>query len=175
MDTLIDAAARLRRSQPDLVVAIAGGGRDRKRLEARAGHLGAPVRFLGRVPDEQLPAAYGCGDVFAMLCRNRWAGLEQEGFGIVFVEAAACGVPSVAGDSGGAAEAVADGETGIVVRRPDDAEQVADALTRLLDDDELRTRMGAAARTRAETEFSYDGLAARLDGALLDLERNSRQ
>jgi phosphatidylinositol alpha-1,6-mannosyltransferase len=170
MDTLIDAAARLRRSHPDLVVAIAGSGRDRKRLETRAGRLGAPVRFLGRVPDEQLPAAYGCGDVFAMLCRNRWAGLEQEGFGIVFVEAAACGVPSVAGDSGGAAEAVADGETGIVVQQPDDAEQVAAALARLLDDDALRARMGAAARTRAETQFSYDRLAARLDAALSDLE-----
>jgi phosphatidylinositol alpha-1,6-mannosyltransferase len=171
MDMLIDAAARLRHSHPDLIVAIAGSGRDRKRLETRAGQLGAPVRFLGRVPDEQLPAAYGCGDVFAMLCRNRWAGLEQEGFGIVFVEAAACGVPSVAGDSGGAAEAVADGETGVVVHRPDNAEEVASALTRLLDDDELRTRMGVAARIRAETEFSYDGLAARLDTALLGLER----
>ena len=106
-----------------------------------------------------------------MLCRNRWGGLEQEGFGIVFVEAAACGVPSVAGDSGGAAEAVADGETGIVVGRPDDAEAVATALARLLDDDAQRARMGAAARRRAETEFSNDYLAARLDGALLELER----
>ena len=170
MDTLIDAAARMRRTHPDLVVAIAGGGRDRKRLEQRAGHLGAPVRFLGRVPDEQLAAAYGCGDVFAMLCRNRWGGLEQEGFGIVFVEAAACAVPSVAGDSGGAAEAVADGETGIVVRRPDDADEVVRALTRLLDDDTLRASMGAAARRRAETEFSYDHLASKLDAALLALE-----
>jgi phosphatidylinositol alpha-1,6-mannosyltransferase len=122
------------------------------------------------VPDELLPAAYGCGDLFAMLCRNRWAGLEQEGFGIVFVEAAACAVPSVAGDSGGAAEAVADGETGVVVRAPDDPELVADALAGLLDDDELRARMGAAARRRAESEFSYGGLATRLDRALLELE-----
>ena len=77
------------------------------------------MRFLGRVPNDDLPALYGCADVYTMLCRNRWGGLEQEGFGIVFLEAAACGVPQVAGDSGGAAEAVADGETGIVVRRPD--------------------------------------------------------
>ncbi len=73
------------------------------------------MRFCGRVPDEDLPDLYGCGDVFAMLCRNRWAGLEQEGFGIVFLEAAAAGVPAVAGESGGAAEAVAAGETGLVV------------------------------------------------------------
>jgi phosphatidylinositol alpha-1,6-mannosyltransferase len=170
MDVLIDAAARLRRSHPDLIVGIAGGGRDRSRLEARAGRLGAPVRFLGRVPDEQLPAAYGCADVFAMLCRNRWAGLEQEGFGIVFVEAAACGVPSIAGDSGGAADAVSDGETGLVVAEPNDADVVASALARLLDDDDLRARMGAQARQRADTEFSYDRLAAILDAALSALE-----
>ncbi|MEY2568872.1 MAG: phosphatidyl-myo-inositol dimannoside synthase [Actinomycetota bacterium] len=167
MDVLIDAAAHLRRSHPDLVIAIAGDGRDRKRLEARAGREGAPVRFLGRVADELLPAVYGCADVFAMLCRNRWAGLEQEGFGIVFVEAAACGVPSVAGDSGGAAEAVAADETGFVVREPRDAKAVASALARVLDDDALRSRMGRAARTRAAAEFTYDHLATVLDDALL--------
>jgi phosphatidylinositol alpha-1,6-mannosyltransferase len=170
MDVLIDAAGRLRRSHPDLVVAIAGAGRDRRRLEARAARAGAPVQFLGRVPDALLPAAYGCADVFAMVCRNRWAGLEQEGFGIVFVEAAACGVPSVAGDSGGAAEAVADGETGLVVGDPTDAGAVARALSRLLDDDAERARMGAAARLRAETDFAYDALGARLDAALVALE-----
>jgi phosphatidylinositol alpha-1,6-mannosyltransferase len=97
--------------------------------------------------------------------------LEQEGFGIVFLEAAACGVPSVAGDSGGAAEAVVDGETGLVVARPRNAAAVADALAQLLDDADRRAAMAAAARARAESEFSYDRLAARLDAALLDLER----
>jgi phosphatidylinositol alpha-1,6-mannosyltransferase len=101
-----------------------------------------------------------------MLCRNRWGGLEQEGFGIVFVEAAACGVPQVAGDSGGAAEAVADGETGFVVRRPENVDDVVAALTTLLDDPALRARMGVAARQRAETEFSYDVLAQRLGHSL---------
>ena len=84
--------------------------------------------MLGRVPDDDLAELYGCADVFAMLCRNRWGGLEQEGFGIVFLEAAACGVPQVAGDSGGAAEAVADGETGLVVGRPSDVSAVTAAL-----------------------------------------------
>ena len=69
-----------------------------------------------------------------MACRTRWGGLEQEGFGIVFVEAAACGVPQVAGDSGGAAEAVDDGVTGLVVRRPEDPREVAAAFEALLDD-----------------------------------------
>jgi phosphatidylinositol alpha-1,6-mannosyltransferase len=131
--------------------------------------LGAPVRFLGRVSGDVLPRLYGCADVFAMLCRNRWGGLEQEGFGIVFAEAAACGVPSVAGDSGGSAEAVAHEETGFVVD-PTDADAVVGALARLLDDDDLRSRLGEAARTRAEEEFAYDRLARRLDATLVDLE-----
>jgi phosphatidylinositol alpha-1,6-mannosyltransferase len=113
------------------------------------------------VADADLPALYGCADVFAMLCRDRWGGLEAEGYGIVFVEAAACGVPSVAGRSGGSAEAVVDGETGFVVE-PRDVGAVRAALDRLLRDDELRARMAAAARTRAATELSYDALAARL-------------
>ncbi len=110
-----------------------------------AAQLDAPVTFLGRVDHDDLPRLFGCADVFTMLCRNRWGGLEQEGFGIVFVEAAACGVPQVAGDSGGAAEAVDDGVTGIVIRRPDnEATAVPDAVaafTRLLDDPTLRHRM----------------------------------
>src|SRR5581483_884109 len=109
-----------------------------------------------------LPAAYACADVFAMLCRNRWAGLEQEGFGIVFVEAAACGVPSVAGQSGGSAEAVVDGETGAVVGDPRDVAAVAAALASLLDDPATRRRMGTAARARAAAEFDNDVLARRL-------------
>jgi phosphatidylinositol alpha-1,6-mannosyltransferase len=165
-DTAIRAAAALRRARPDLILAIAGGGRDRQRLERLAAELDAPVRFLGRVSNDELPLLYGCGDVYAMVCRNRWGGLEQEGFGIVFVEAAACGVPQVAGDSGGAAEAVADGETGIVVRHPDDHHAVARAFVELLDDPARRQQMGEAARLRAVTEFSYDVLAKRLGDAL---------
>ncbi|MFT3854916.1 MAG: glycosyltransferase family 4 protein [Ilumatobacteraceae bacterium] len=165
-DTAIRAVARLRRSRPDLVLAISGGGRDERRLRRLAAELDAPVRFLGRVSNEDLPLLYGCGDVYAMLCRNRWGGLEQEGFGIVFLEAAACGVPQVAGASGGAAEAVADGETGIVVRRPDDPREVAAAFARLLDDPAAARQMGIAARERAVAEFSYDVLAERLGRAL---------
>lgn len=170
VDVVVEAAARLAADRPRLTVLVAGSGRDRPRLERLVTRTSAPVRFLGRVPDDDLPRLLGCADVFAMVCRNRWAGLEQEGFGIVFLEAAACGVPQVAGDSGGAAEAVADGETGIVVQRPTDAFEVADALRRLLDDDAGRARMGEAARQRAVDDFDYDGLAARLDATLRQLE-----
>jgi len=165
-DTLIRASARLKVSHPDLTVAICGGGRDAKRLGRLADELQAPVRFLGRLPDGDMPSVFAMGDVFAMLCRSRWAGLEQEGFGIVFLEAAAAGVAQVAGRSGGAAEAVLEDETGLVVNRPQDVADVAAALARLLDDVGGRTTMGARARHRAEEHFTYDGLAARLGDAL---------
>ena len=165
-DTAIRAAALLQRSRPDLVLAIAGGGRDEERLKALAEQLGAPVRFLGRVSNEDLPLLYGCADVYTMLCRNRWGGLEQEGFGIVFLEAAACGVPQVAGRSGGAHEAVEHGVTGLVVDTPDDPRAVAAAFEELLDDPERARRMGVAGRERAVREFSYDVLAHRLGVSL---------
>ena len=165
-DTAIRAAARLRLTRPDLLLVIAGAGRDRDRLERLATELDAPVRFLGRVPNEDLPSLYACADIFTMLCRNRWGGLEQEGFGIVFVEAASCGVPQVAGDSGGAAEAVADGETGVVISDPENVQSVVDAFSLLLDDDALRARMGERSRQRALDEFAYDVLARRLGETL---------
>jgi phosphatidyl-myo-inositol dimannoside synthase len=174
MDVLIRAAALLAPGRPDLCVAIAGSGRDRARLERLVASTVAPVRLLGRVPHEDLPALYGSADVFAMLCRNRWGGLEQEGFGIVFLEAAATGVPQVAGDSGGAAEAVVDGTTGLVVGDPTDARAVADHLARLLDDPAARQRMGTAGRARAEADFSYDVLAGRLGAALAAWEAAGR-
>jgi len=128
--------------------------------------LQAPVRLLGRVGHDDLPALFGSADVFMMLCRNRWAGLEQEGFGIVFAEAAACAVPQIAGDSGGAAEVVADGETGYVVKNPRDVDMVADKLKRLFSDAEARNEMGMAARRKVVAEFDYDMLASRLAHAL---------
>jgi phosphatidylinositol alpha-1,6-mannosyltransferase len=168
MDTLIEACALVGASghHPGLVVAIAGAGRDKVRLERLIDKLGAPVHLLGRVPGVDLPSLYACADVFALCCRSRWGGLEQEGFGIVFLEAAAAGVPAVAGASGGAAEAVTDGETGIVVHDPSDAAAVASAIETLLSDPALAARQGQAARSRAETEYSYDALAARLADAL---------
>jgi phosphatidylinositol alpha-1,6-mannosyltransferase len=165
-DVAIRAAAALRPTRPDLLLVIAGGGRDDSRLRRLATELDAPVRFLGRVSNESLPQLYACADLYAMLCRNRWGGLEQEGFGIVFVEAAACGVPQIAGASGGAAEAVAHGETGLVIDRPDDVDAVAAAMQSLLDDPARRAAMAEAGRRRAIAEFSYDVLAERLGRSL---------
>ena len=177
-DVAIEAAALLAPSRPDLVLAISGGGRDERRLRRLAAERRAPVRFLGRVANDRLPALYGCADVFTMACRSRWGGLEQEGFGIVFVEAAACGVPQVAGDSGGAAEAVDDGVTGLVVRRPEDPTEVAAAFEALLDDPARRAEMGAASRQagRGRVLLRRAGRAARPSarGAVSDRHGSGR-
>jgi phosphatidyl-myo-inositol dimannoside synthase len=118
------------------------------------------------VPDADLPDVYAMADVFAMVCRSRWVGLEQEGFGIVFLEAAAAGVPQVAGSSGGAHEAVVDGVTGTVVREPRSVAGVRRAIAALLDHPERRTRFADAGRRRVEQELTYDVLARRLADAL---------
>ncbi len=165
-DIAIRAAARLAPSRPDLVLAIGGVGRDADRLRRLAADLDAPVKLLGRLSNDDLPLMYGAADLSAMICRTRWGGLEQEGFGIVFVEAAACGIPQVAGESGGAAEAVVDGQTGIVVRDPNSVDAVCEAFVELLDDPDRRRSMGHASRSRAVAEFDYDVLARRLGTAL---------
>ena len=97
------------------------------------------------MPWEELPAHYGAGDVFAMPCRTRRGGLDVEGLGIVYLEASATGLPVVAGDSGGAPDAVLDGETGWVVRGGS-VEESADRIATLLGDPELRQRMGERGR-----------------------------
>ena len=165
-DVLIDAVADLAARRPTVQLAIIGAGRDRARLEHRAARRGAPVRFLGRVADDDLVSLLGSADVFAMLCRNRWGGLEQEGFGIVFLEAAACGVPVVAGRSGGSVEAVEEGRTGVIIDHPRDVGAVTSMLEALLDDEETRRSMAAAGRARADAEFSHDRLATFLHDEL---------
>jgi phosphatidylinositol alpha-1,6-mannosyltransferase len=166
MDVLIESATRLAPSYPDLVVAIGGDGRERPRLERLAAESPVDVRVLGRISDEDRAALLGAADVFVMACHNRWLGLEQEGFGIVFLEAAAVGVPQVAGHSGGASEAVVDGVTGLVVDHPADPGAIAEAIRTLLADPAARRRMGRAARTRVQESFDTDVLASRLAEAL---------
>jgi len=161
-DTLIEVAAALRISRPRLQVLIGGSGRDAKRLQKLIDKLGAPVRMLGRVSDEQLPRLYGCADLSALVCRSRWGGLEQEGFGIVFSEAASCGVPQIAGKSGGAADAVLEGLTGKVVQNPSETAQVSSTVNQMLDDALLRSLMSVASRERALNTFDYNVLSKSL-------------
>ena len=159
MDTLIRACAIAQGEVPNLRLVIGGDGRDRGRLEKLAKNQGVEVDFLGKLTQSQVLNMYRSADLFGMLCRNRWFGLEQEGFGIVFLEAAACGVPQIAGDSGGAREAVADGGSGYVISRPKDVAAVAARIVELALDPGLRAKMGAFSRRRVIESFDYSTLA----------------
>ncbi|MFF9640201.1 glycosyltransferase family 4 protein [Kitasatospora aureofaciens] len=166
-DTLIEAMPQILADVPDAVLLIVGGGPYRADLEklAEARGVRASVRFTGSVPWEELPAHYGAGDVFAMPCRTRRGGLDVEGLGIVYLEASATGLPVVAGDSGGAPDAVLEGETGYVVPGGS-AAAAAERIVRLLGDEELRRRMGEAGRRWVERSWRWDLLAGRLTSLL---------
>ncbi|MEW2186311.1 glycosyltransferase family 4 protein [Streptomyces cellulosae] len=162
-DTLIRAMPAILAAEPDAALLIVGGGpyeKDLRRLAADTG-VAASVRFTGSVPWSELPAHYGAGDVFAMPCRTRRGGLDVEGLGIVYLEASATGIPVVAGDSGGAPDAVLDGETGWVVPGTSPTE-TADRITTLLADPELRDRMGRRGREWVEEKWRWDLLADKL-------------
>jgi phosphatidylinositol alpha-1,6-mannosyltransferase len=160
IDTALEALAAMREDHPDLRYAVVGTGEDRAALESEARALGVAdrVRFLTDVPDRDLPALYNCAEIYLGVSRL----MEQrvEGFGISLVEASACGIPVVAGRSGGIPEAVQDGVTGLLVdaERPD---AVTEALRRLLDDAGLRRRLGAG-RKAVEGHFNWDRVTADL-------------
>lgn len=151
VDRVIDAAARLREAYPGLVVAVAGGGDDRARLEAHALSRGAQdrVRFLGRVDEARKIALMARADVFAMPTRRE--GASVEGFGIVYLEAAWHGTPALAGREGGAADAVLDGQTGRLCDGAD-PDDVTGVLHALLGDPVERKRMGFLAKAHAREQ-----------------------
>ncbi|GAB1335197.1 glycosyltransferase family 4 protein [Streptomyces sp. E-15] len=162
-DTLIRAMPAVLAAEPEAVLLIVGGGPyegDLRRLAHQTGVAGS-VRFTGPVPWSELPAHYGAGDVFAMPCRTRRGGLDVEGLGIVYLEASATGLPVVAGDSGGAPDAVLDGETGWVVRGGSVGE-TAERIVALLGDPGLRRRMGERGRRWVEERWRWDLLAEKL-------------
>lgn len=162
MDTLIRAAARLAGEFTNLRVVIGGNGRDRARLERLAQRLHAPVTFVGRIADNDLGRWLGASDVMVMDCRSRWLGLEQEGFGVVFVEAAAAGVPQVAGRSGGSHEAVIDGVTGTIVANSRSDAALALALREMIVHDTKRSTYARQSREVALERFEWSALAAQL-------------
>ena len=170
MDVLIKASAQLRPEFPNLRVMIGGKGRDSDRLRKLAEKLDAPVSFLGRVDDERLPGWLGASDLFVMDCRSRWFGLEQEGFGMVFGEAGAAGIPQVAGRSGGSHEVVRHGETGLVVDRPKSVKELVSAMAELLSDFKTRESMARESRRVAEEVYSWDHLAQLLGDGLAPFE-----
>jgi phosphatidyl-myo-inositol dimannoside synthase len=173
-DTLIRASAQLREEFPHLRVILGGEGRDRTRLERLAKKLGAPVTFLGYVEDKQQPRWIAACDLMVMDCRSRWLGLEQEGFGIVFIEAASCALAQVAGRSGGSHDAVRDGETGIVVKNPRSVDELARVISSLVRDDHERARLARRALEIARFDFSWDQLARELSRELAPFDHDRR-
>jgi len=165
-DVLIRAMPRIRARVSDAALLIVGDGPYRDSLEAMANvEAAGSVVFAGQVAEVDLPRYYRSGEVFAMPCRTRRGGLEVEGWGNVFIEAAACGRPVVVGDSGGAREALVDGATGLLVDGRDVA-AVAEAVASLLEDPTMARAMGAAGRARVERHFTWHRAAAQLVGWL---------
>jgi phosphatidyl-myo-inositol dimannoside synthase len=170
-DMLIRALPLIRREIPEAALLLVSGGPYRRKLEALAAEhrVSADVIFTGSVPWSELPAHYAAGDVYAMPCRTRAAGLDVEGLGIVYLEASATGLPVVGGDSGGAPDAVLDGETGFVVGGRD-VPGLAGRLVELLGNPEKARAMGAAGRAWVEREWRWETQAARLARLLDDVD-----
>jgi phosphatidyl-myo-inositol dimannoside synthase len=164
-DVLIRAMPAIRRLVPDAALLLVGGGPYRERLASMAADHPGSVVLAGEVSEADLPRYYRAGDVFAMPCRTRRGGLEVEGWGNVFIEAAACARPVVVGDSGGAREALVDGATGLLVDGRD-VGAVAEAVGGLLADPARAQAMGAAGRARVERHFTWPRAAAQLAGWL---------
>jgi phosphatidylinositol alpha-1,6-mannosyltransferase len=165
-DTLIRAWPQVRAAS-GAVLLLVGAGPAESRLRRLADHLGVAgsVVFAGSVPWPDLPAYYDAGDVFAMPCRTRRGGLDVEGLGIVYLEASAAGLPVVGGDSGGAPDAILDGETGYVVPGGDVA-AVAGRLIQLLADPAAARALGEKGLAWVDREWRWDLVARRLEQIL---------
>lgn len=166
-DVLLTAWRRVLSELPQARLLLVGDGPDRRRIERAVARLGITdgVILTGGVDWGRMPAYVDAGDVFAMPSRTRLFGLEPEALGIVFLEAAACGLPVLVGDSGGASETVRPGSTGWVVD-PRDPDALAGRMAELLRDPALATRMGTAGREWVSTEWTWDVAAATLSELL---------
>jgi len=166
-DTLIRAWPQVLAEVSDAVLLLVGDGPyavDLRRLARRVGVSDA-VLFTGPVPWAELPGYYDAADVFAMPCRTRRAGLDVEGLGLVYLEASATGLPVIGGDSGGAPDAILDGESGYVVR---DMAGAAARVIELLKDPARATAMGEKGLAWVDREWSWELAAARLTTILAD-------
>jgi phosphatidyl-myo-inositol dimannoside synthase len=167
-DTLIRAWPAVRARAPgDPLLMLVGDGPYRATLERLAARLGVSdtVLFTGPVDRDDLPACYDAGTIFAMPCRTRRGGLDVEGLGIVYLEAAATGLPVIGGDSGGAPDAVLDGETGYVVPGRN-TKVLEDRLVELLSDPAGAAAMGEKGRAWIDREWTWDRVSDRLSAIL---------
>ena len=163
-DMLVRAWPQVQQFVPNAALLLVGGGPHRKKVRKLIDQLGlsGDVVMTGTVERDQLPSYYSAGDVFAMPCRTRNAGLDVEGLGIVYLEASACGLPVIAGRSGGAPDAIREGVTGVSVdgRSPTD---IASAIVRLLQDPQLSAQMGQAGRAWVESQWTWQSQIAVVD------------
>ena len=162
-DSVIECMPDILREVPNACYLIVGDGPDKERLRSLARKHGVADRvvLVGTVPDEDLPEYYAACDVFVMAsreARSKSGGLMTEGFGIVFVEAAAAGKPTIGTRVGGIPDAVDDGITGLLVD-PNDRMEMACAIVKIIEDEHLARRLGLAGRIRAEQSFQW-GFAA---------------
>jgi len=155
-DFLIESMSQILKKVPSAHLLLVGQGPYRKRLEKLANKysLQKNITFIGRIQYKDLPGYICVGDLFAMPSRSRFAGLEVEGLGIVYLEASACGLPVIAGASGGAPDAVIEGVTGFVVDGTN-TEKIANRAIQLLLDEKLRISMGSAGRAWIEKEWRW--------------------
>ena len=165
-DTLIGALPGIQRAAPHAALLLVGGGPYRTKLQRMAERSGVAedVVFTGSVPWSELPAHFAAGDVFAMPCRTRRSGLDVEGLGIVYLEASATGLPVIAGRSGGAPDAVLEGETGVIVDAG--AEEVSEAASRLLADGVHAKALGDRGRSWVESEWAWPARGRQLTALL---------
>lgn len=168
-DTLLESWRLVLADHPEATLLIAGDGPQAAALMRRRNRLGLAdrVRFLGPRPHPRMPELFALGSVFALPVRTRLAGLNPEGFGLVFAEAAASGLAVVAGDSGGAGETLVPGRTGLLIE-PDDPRGLAAALSGLLADPDRAAAMGRAGREHVLARFSGERARAMVR-SLLDL------
>lgn len=161
-DMLIRSMPRILAQHPDARLLIVGVGPRGKALEQLARDCGVAdqVIFAGKVSFDELPAYYNAGTVFAMPARTRGGGLDVEGLGIVYLEAQACGVPVIAGNSGGAPETVIDGETGVVVNGAS-ADSVGTGLLTVLDNPRRASEMGIHGREHVVENWTWEVMAER--------------
>jgi phosphatidylinositol alpha-1,6-mannosyltransferase len=155
-DFLIESMPQILKQVPSAHLLLVGQGPYRERLEklVTKRSLQKSVSFIGRIQYKDLPGYICVGDIFAMPSRSRFAGLEVEGLGIVYLEASACGLPVIAGTSGGAPDAVIEGVTGFVVDGTN-TEEIANRAIQLLLDEKLRISMGSAGRAWIEKEWRW--------------------
>lgn len=166
-DRLVEAMPAILKRFPDAALVFVGEGPHRAHLEklVKVKKVEKFVQFIGRIQYINLPEYIAIGDIFAMPSRSRFFGLEVEGLGIVYLEASACGLPVIGGDSGGAPDAVKHGETGFVVDG-NDVDAITHRIIQLLADKKLRDEMGSAGRQWAIQEWSWERWSQAFNNAL---------